>query len=215
MTSTPTPGSPGTTPAAGTRKARAAETEAALKAAAKRVFARAGYLNARITDITAEAGRSAGSFYNHFADKEALLESLLADVLAETDRAVAADPGHDQDFSRRQSIRWHVARFWEFARAHRVELVALRQAALVDARFADRLTALLEPDLRHLAQHLRGIGGLPAEPEAVALAISGLWWQFASARLVDEAPLARSISDEAAVDLLTELTHRGINGGAA
>ena len=50
----------------GTRRARAAETEVALKEAAKRVFGRVGYLRAKITDITAEAGRAAGSFYSHF-----------------------------------------------------------------------------------------------------------------------------------------------------
>jgi len=65
-----------------TRKERAAETEAALKAAAKRVFATRGYLNTKITDITAEAGRAAGSFYNHFPSKEALIEAVLADTIA-------------------------------------------------------------------------------------------------------------------------------------
>ena len=70
---------------AGVRKQQAAQTEAELKAAAVRTFARLGYLNTKIVDITAEAGRAAGSFYTHFANKEALLEALLADLLAEGD----------------------------------------------------------------------------------------------------------------------------------
>ena len=37
------------------RKAQAAQTEVALKEAARRVFARSGYHGAKITDITTEA----------------------------------------------------------------------------------------------------------------------------------------------------------------
>src|SRR6187200_2559007 len=82
------------------RREKAAETEAALKQAAREVFADRGYLNTKITDITAAAGRATGSFYNHFAGKEELLEALLTDLLAEADEAIVDVAGHDADFSK-------------------------------------------------------------------------------------------------------------------
>ncbi|WP_279581109.1 TetR/AcrR family transcriptional regulator [Fodinicola feengrottensis] len=122
--------------ATGGRKAKAAETETALKAAACRVFARQGYLNTKITDITAEAGRAAGSFYNHFNGKEELLKALLKDMLEAGDEAVF-EPGsrHSSDFTDRAAVRWHVAAFWQFFRTNMVVLTALRQASLVNAEF--------------------------------------------------------------------------------
>ncbi|GAA4619584.1 TetR/AcrR family transcriptional regulator [Saccharopolyspora hordei] len=194
---------------ADSRKAKAAETEAALKAAARRVFDRVGYLNAKITDITAEAGRAAGSFYNHFGSKEDLLESLLSDMIEAGDQEVLADAEHDADFRKREAIRWHVAQYWRFFQAHRTEVLALDQAAMVDQRFAERLATLLEPDLRHLADHFAEVSD---RPEATALAVSALWRQFAHTTLVQRHPAVADLTDDEAIDLLTDLTDRGVNG---
>jgi AcrR family transcriptional regulator len=202
----------------GVRRERAAQTEAALKEAAKRVFARSGYLTAKITDITAEAGRAAGSFYSHFAGKEELLEALLVDLLAGADQGVAA-PGHSTDFTDPAAIRWHVDAFWRFFRANQAVMVALHQAAMVDERFARRLRELLAPDIAHLAEHLRHItaagGELPGDPLVVASAIGALMWQFAYTWLVAGGEeIGRSLSDEEAVDTLAALIHRGVAGVA-
>ncbi|SFS37379.1 TetR/AcrR family transcriptional regulator [Saccharopolyspora flava] len=190
------------------RKAQAAETEAALKTAAVRVFDRQGYLNTKITDITAEAGRSAGSFYNHFKSKQELLESLLADLLEAGDQDVLTSADHSADLRDRAAIRWHVAQYWGFFRAHRTVLIALRQAALVDQRFADRAAELLEPDVHHFADHLAHC----ERPEATALAVAGLCQQFAHSKLVEEQPLLAELTDDDAIDLLTDMIDRGING---
>src|SRR3954453_1112819 len=116
----------------GVRKAKAEETAAALKEAARRQFVERGYLNTKITDITAAAGRATGSFYNHFASKEELLEALLRDMLAAADEAVVDDAGHDADFSKRSAIRWHVESYWRFYQAHLPEMIAVKQAAMLD-----------------------------------------------------------------------------------
>lgn len=63
---------------------RGSRTRAALIAAARTVFERDGYLDARIVDITAEAGVATGSFYTHFADKRDVFAAVMAEVHEET-----------------------------------------------------------------------------------------------------------------------------------
>lgn len=202
----------------GVRRQRAAQTEAELKAAAVRVFARLGYLNTKITDITAEAGRAAGSFYTHFPNKEALLEALLGDLLAQGD-ASARDERHGDDFSVRDAVRWHVSVYWEFHRRHRVVLAALRQAATVDAAFAERARQLTEPDIRHIAAHLTRAGEsglpLPGDPTVLATAFTTLVPAFTEMWQSGEGPrLGRDLSDEEAIETLTSFIHAGIGGAA-
>ena len=203
----------------GGRKARSAETEAALKEAAKRVFARTGYLKAKITDITAEADRAAGSFYSHFSSKEQLLEALFVDMLAEGDRW-AEESGHSPDFTDPAAVRWHIAVYWRFVGANRPVLAALAQAAMVDEHFAGRLRELFEPTVHDLADHLdhiRAAGGrLPGEPLLVASMLISTMSHFVFHWLLDGAGLlGREVSDQEAVDTLADFIVHGISGSPA
>ena len=65
------------------RTARGARTRAALVAAARTVFERDGYLNARLTDITAEANTATGSFYTYFTNKEEIFAAVLEEAQEE------------------------------------------------------------------------------------------------------------------------------------
>jgi AcrR family transcriptional regulator len=200
------------------RVEQAAGTEAALKDAARRVFAQKGYLNTKITDITDEAGRAAGSFYNHFTSKEDLLKGLLADLLAESDRDVAAaDSKHSGDFTDRAAVRWHVAAYWRFYTRHAVELTALRQAALVNAEFGAQVQAMTNRDIGHIRDHLDPITAsgrsLPGRPDVVLAMFAGLLdgfgsqWQMSGGQFGD-----RHIDEEEAIDALTDFIYRALNG---
>jgi AcrR family transcriptional regulator len=201
---------------AGTRRARAAETEVALKEAAKRVFGRVGYLRAKITDITAEAGRAAGSFYSHFDSKEQLLETLLVDMLEEGDRS-AEQPGHNPDFSDLEALRWHIAQYWALLTTNGAVIVALQQAAIVNEHFARRQQELMAPMFEDMAAHLDYVtaagGRLPGDRLAVATAMIVLMSQYAYAWLVDlqHGNGPRPTADEA-VDMLAAFIMNGIMG---
>ncbi|MDX6740469.1 TetR/AcrR family transcriptional regulator [Actinocorallia sp. A-T 12471] len=205
---------PANTASGGVRKLRAAQTERALKEAAVRVFARVGYLNTKITDITAEAGRSAGSFYSHFADKERLLEALLHDLMDEGDREVIADPAHSPDFTDRAAVRWHVAQSWHFTTDHAAVMTALRQAALVDDRFARRLWDLMSPLAADLASHFAYVSAaghtLPGPPQDLARAMMALVSEYHATWLTE--PEHTRLSADAAIDLVTDLIFTGITG---
>lgn len=199
-----------------TRKEQADQTAAALKAAARRVFADRGYLATKITDITAAADRAAGSFYNHFGSKEEILAALLADIFAAGDEAVE-DPSsaHSPDFTDAAAIRWHIAAYWDFAEQHADVITTLEQAALVDPGFAARLREMLavqQQDLREHLDHVTAAGRtLPGDPTAVVSAMLAMILEFRT-NWVRTDGFGGTVPREDAIDLVTTFIHRGLNG---
>lgn len=196
---------------AGKRQEKAAETEQALKAAARQLFAERGYLNTKITDITAAAGRAAGSFYNHFASKEELLQSLLKDLADESDSR-AEDPDHNPDFTDPEAVRYHVKGYWDAARGNWPVFRAMSQAALVSDEFARIMGGFTASQLADVADHVDGFDAaglsLPSTPDAslamMFLVTSGLL------QAVEEGTV--ELTDQQAVDGLTRFVYRGLTG---
>ncbi|WP_406021740.1 TetR/AcrR family transcriptional regulator [Nocardioides sp. NBC_00850] len=59
---------------------RGIRTRQALVAAARFIFERDGYLDARLTDITSEAKCSTGTFYTYFKDKEEIFAAVMEEA---------------------------------------------------------------------------------------------------------------------------------------
>jgi len=151
--STPLPGAPGTP--------RGRRMRARLLAAAREVFERDGFLDARVTDISTAAGVAHGTFYTYFRSKTDVFRALVAGTMDELYASLgstwtgdAPDPA-DRPWDAVESIdranRRFVAMYQEntalMALFEQVttfdpEVRALRQAAR--ERMADRVRRSIE-----------------------------------------------------------------------
>lgn len=170
------------------RTAKGRRTRAALVVAAREVFERDGFLDARITDISAAAGVAHGSFYGYFDSKEvvfrAVLDSVVGDLFSATRRVgpPVADPLAAIEAANRQF-------FGGWAKNGRM-LALLSQAATFNAEFRG-----LWLDVRRMFvdRAERGVRRLQAEgladrsldPHVTATALGGMIENFAVVWLVE------------------------------
>jgi AcrR family transcriptional regulator len=197
----------------GVRKARAADTEAALKEAARHQFVERGYLNTKITDITAAAGRATGSFYDHFSSKEDLLQALLADLRQQgSDDIGQQDLPGDHDLTDRQQLRAHLASAWHVMRSNLPVVAAVYESAVALGPGSGEVWKQLTQDTGTLREHLEYLRDrghdLPGAPALVAAAMGGMLSMLAYAVL----PSGAGYSDEEIIDTVTGLLLTGLAG---
>jgi AcrR family transcriptional regulator len=196
----------------GVRKLQAAETESALLEAARVLFAERGYLNTKITDITGAAGRATGSFYQHFASKEELLEALRADMYEQASEAFAGEgTGEPHDLTDPAHLREHLAVAWGVMSANRPVMAALFESAVAAGPASGALWEQMTTGTTMYRQHLEYLRDqgheLPGDPELVAAAMGGIMSMLAYTMPPD-------YSADAVIDTLTALLLHGLAGQA-
>ncbi len=189
-----------------TRKGR--ETDEAFRDAARTVFARDGYLNAKISDIAAEAGKSVASFYNYYDTKAELLVALAEEFHAEaTDMALLP---YRSGLTREDALREAVAGFWRTYAKRRGELIGVFQAAMCDPAFLARWLDIRAEAVQRIARqirHAQAVGFCPGiDPLLTASALSALLEHFCYIWLGQGGERAEVRFDEdAAIDTLATI----------
>ena len=193
-----------------TRKGR--QTDAAFRDAARAVFARDGYLNAKISDIADAAGRSVASFYNYYDTKADLLIALAEEFHAEA-TSMAVMP-YRAGLSSQDALREAVAGFWRTYAKRRGELIGIFQAAMIEGRFRDRWLELRREAIERIAAQIRAAqsdGYCPGvDPVLTASALSAMLEHFCYIWLGQGGDKDVAFDDGRALDALATIWVRAV-----
>lgn len=188
------------------RSPKGRRTRARLLEAGKVVFERDGFLQARISDIAAEAGVSHGSFYHYFDTKEAVFREIAEEVEV---RLVSMDDiAHDLDHDAgpvdriRAANRSYLTAYRKEARIMRVIEEVSRyndDVRTARAKRDDYLTARLESAIDRLQSE--GLADKRVDKRYAAMALGGMVAKFAEMMFIGGA----TFDLPAAVEQLTLL----------
>lgn len=154
--------------------AKGKRTRANLIAAARPVFERDGYVEARVADIAHEAGVSHGTFYTYFESKLEIFRALITEVNEEMWEAVATTDSESDDYPTRLDLANR--RFLDAYRKNAALMKLNEQQATVDpevgqARMTGRRSRIerITTSLQRLQRHGRIDQDLDARTTAAAL----------------------------------------------
>jgi AcrR family transcriptional regulator len=177
------------------RTPRAERTRAALVKAAREVFERDGFVDARITDIAEAGGVAHGSFYTHFASKDAAFAAVLAEVQEEMlhPQMDAADAGDDPVRAVEAANRAYLEGYRHNARL----MGLLEQVATTNEEFRRlrrrRADAFVQRNARTIRRLQRqGLADRALDPNVAAIAVSSM---------VSRTAYTLFVIDQAEVDL--------------
>ncbi len=157
------------------RSPRGGRTRDALVTAARQVFARDGFVGARITDITAAAGVATGSFYTYFQTKEQIFAAVIADLNEEMLHPDAPAGNSDPIAAIEAANRAYVRSY----RRNAGLMAALDQVSSVNEELAriraERARAFTERSARGIRRlQRRGLADPALDPELAAVALTSM-----------------------------------------
>jgi AcrR family transcriptional regulator len=190
------------------RSRKGAATRARLIEAAKQVFERDGFLNARILDIAETAGLQHGSFYHYFVSKEQIFREVAE---AQEERLTTPPKAEPQAATPRDSPRERIRK------ANRSYLERYRDEARIMgvieqvSRYDEHVNAARMATQRHFAERAEkairrlqreGVADKSVNPTMAADALGAMVGRFAELWLVQG---YRKYNFDEAVEQLTIL----------
>lgn len=183
-------------------------TRQAIVEAGRRVFARDGFVSARMSDIAEEAGLSLGGLYRYFGNKDDVFEAVIADV---HENLFAASTASEHDFRTEpyeallEANLGYLEHYWEFRDVMR----AFMEAAHVDARFREVWWTMRT---RHVDRFLRAVErqqGVAAGPDRrlAAEAMACMVEQSAFVWFANEKLYGREVDRVKAAETVTRSWH--------
>jgi AcrR family transcriptional regulator len=186
-------------------------TRQRLLSAARRIFARDGFVNTRMADIAEEAALSLGALYRYFENKEDLFEQLVADIHEELYIASRA-PQHRFSVEPFAALREANLGYLSHYYDNRDVMRVLVEASAVDPRFRDIWWGMRA---RHSARFLQaahdsfGITDLDGIDAAIAAdAMTCLVEQTAYVWYAHEELHDREVDLDQAAEVVTRAWHR-------
>ncbi|MGB6243418.1 TetR/AcrR family transcriptional regulator [Gordonia sp. (in: high G+C Gram-positive bacteria)] len=171
---------------------RGRRTRENLIEAARTVFEKVGFLDARLIDITTEAGCSAGTFYTYFETKEQIFAAVM-----DRAREEMLHPGVPHVTERddpRAVIEASTRAYLEAYRGNARLMAVLEQVANIAPEFRrlrnDRAKAFIARNARGIAElQERGLADRTVDPELASSILSGMISRLAFSYFVADVQL--------------------------
>ncbi|MFJ8996218.1 TetR/AcrR family transcriptional regulator [Streptomyces sp. NPDC102279] len=161
-------------------------TRALLLAAARSVFERAGYVDARVADIVSAAGVSHGTFYTYFEAKVDVFRALIAEVSAELvavmEAPIAGDEGTHHDIAAR--LRAANGAYLDVYRKNAALMMLNEQQASIDPEVMKYRIEARRAHVNRITESLQrmqrmGVARRDLDCRTVAAALAGMVSNFA------------------------------------
>jgi len=196
------------------KQTKAERTRERLLDAAKEIFEKHGFLNARVEDIAARAEQSHGSFYYYFDSKEdvfrAIASALDERLFAPLDEVILAEKG----MAHGQRIREATRRYLEHYRREARIMDLVEQVSRFDSEINTMRLVRHRRNTERVAeairqQQLRGAADPELDPMVVATALGALTQRFAELWFVQGAV---HTSFEHGVEQLSRIYENALRG---